>query len=90
MPHKAYFHRSWLSEADLWIGLQRSDSKENARYKLCKCVISLSNIGEKALRSHVNGKKHKKRLENHEQVKIFFQPKMQYTLPKNSMKLQSR
>ena len=61
MPNKAYFHKPCLSESDLWIGLRRSNSKENAHYKLCKCVISLSNIGKKALRSHANGKKHKKR-----------------------------
>ena len=32
-------------------------------------------MGEKALRSHVDGKKRKKRLEDHGQVKNLFQPK---------------
>ena len=31
--------------------------------------------GEKALHSHADGKKHKKSLEDHEQVKNFFMPK---------------
>ena len=55
-----------------WIA--HSNSKENAHCKLCKCVISLSNMGEKALRSRAEGKK-LKRLEDHEQVKNFFKPK---------------
>ena len=39
-------------------------------------------MGEKALRSHVDGKKRKKRLEDHGHVKNLFQPKMQQTLPR--------
>ena len=67
MPNKTYFHESWLSDSRFveWI----------AYCKLCKCTISLSNVGEKALRGHANGKKYKKRLEDHEQVKNFFKLK---------------
>ena len=61
--------------ADLWSRFARSNSKENAYCKLCKCVISLSNMGEKALWSHANGKKHSKRLEGHDQIKNLFKPK---------------
>ena len=55
MPNKTYFHESWLFDRFVeWIA--RSNSKENAYCKICKCVISLSNMGEKALRSHANGR----------------------------------
>ena len=43
-------------------------------------------MGEKTLHSHADGKKHKKRLEDHEQVKISLSQKMQQTLPKNPSK----
>lgn len=39
----------------------RSVSKENVQDKLCKCGVSLSNMGEKALHSHAAGKRRKKR-----------------------------
>ena len=75
MPNKACFHESWLSNSRFMEWIARSNSEENAYCKLCKCVISLSNVDEKALRSHADGKKHKKRLEGHEQVKNFFKAK---------------
>ena len=37
--------------------------------------VDVSNMGEKALHSHADGKQHKKRLEDHKQVKSFFNPK---------------
>ena len=49
-------------------------------------VISLSNMGEKALRSHADGKKHKNRLEDHEQVKNFFKPKNAIDITKEPSK----
>ena len=75
MPNKTYFHESWLSDIRFGEWIARSNSKENSYCKICKCVISLSNMDEKALHSHADGKKHKKRLEDHEQVKNFFKLK---------------
>ena len=75
MQNKTYFHESCLSDSRFVEWVARSNSKENAYCKLCKCVISLSNMGDTALRSHADGKKRKKRLEDHEQVKNFFKPK---------------
>ena len=34
----------------------------SAKYKLCKKVIQLSNMGEGALTSHTGGDKHKKKI----------------------------
>ena len=51
MPNKTYFHKSWLSDSRFVEWIAHSKSKENAYCKICKCVISLSNMGEKALRS---------------------------------------
>ena len=75
MPNKTYFHETWLSDSRFVGWIARSVSKETAHCKLCKCDISLSNMGEKALQSHAAGKKHKKRLEDREQVKTLFTPK---------------
>ena len=38
-------------------------------------------MGEKALHSHADGKKHKKKLEDHEQVKNLFKPKLKTLQP---------
>ena len=68
MPNKTYFHETWLSDSRFVGWIARSVSKETAHCKLCECDISLSNMGEKALQSHAAGKKHKKRVEDREQV----------------------
>ena len=75
MLNKTCFRESWLSDSRFVEWIARSSSKENAYCKFCKCVISLSNMRDKALRSHDDGKKHKKTLEDLEQVKNFFKPK---------------
>ena len=49
MPNKTYFQKSWLSDSRFVKWIVRSNSKENAHGKLCKCVIGFSNMGEKAL-----------------------------------------
>ena len=59
MPNKSYFCRSWLSDTRFVEWIVHSNSKANAYCKLCKCVISLSNMSEKALHSHADKKKHK-------------------------------
>ena len=43
-------------------------------------------MGEKALRGHADGKKHKKMLGDHEQVKKFFKPKNVTDITKESNK----
>ena len=49
--------------------------QENAFYKLCKREIVLSNMGEGALRSHANGKKHQTKVMDLEMARNFFKPK---------------
>ena len=71
----------------MWSGLRALiQKKKNAYCKLCKCVISLSNMGEEALRSHADGNKQKNRLEDHEQVKNFFKPKNAIDITKEPSK----
>ena len=49
--------------------------QENAFYKLCKREIVLSNMGEGALTSHANGKKHQTKVMDLEMARNFFKPK---------------
>ena len=86
MLNETYFHESRLSDNRFAEWIASSNSKENAYYKLCKCVISLSNMGEKALHSPADGKKHKERLDDHEQVKNFFKLKSATDITKETNK----
>ena len=55
---KTYLQQLWLSDNKLSCWISRSKTKENAFCKLCKREIVLSNMGEGALISHANRKKH--------------------------------
>ena len=59
-PNKTYFHETLLSDCGFVKWIVWFVSKKKAQGKLCKCDISLSNMGEKLLRSHITEKKHKK------------------------------
>ena len=50
MPIKT-FQGSWLSDSSFLEWIARLLKKKMPYCKLCKCVISLSNMGEKALRT---------------------------------------
>ena len=54
--------KTWLSKAA---------DKKQARCRLCKKDLELSNMGKKALLSHAAGKKHSKR---DIKIKTFFKP----------------
>ena len=71
MANGKYFLQSWLSDSRFAEWVAQTCSKENGLCKLCKCDISLSNMGEKSLGSHAKGKKHTKKLGNREQIRNF-------------------
>ena len=50
-------------------------TKENAFCKLYKREIVLSNMGERALTSHPNGRKHQTKVMDIEMARNFFKPK---------------
>jgi len=70
-----YYQDIWLKDARFVSWLSHSKSKENAFCRLCKKDFGLSNMGERALTSHANGKKHKTMVSDQEKLRIFFQPK---------------
>ena len=72
---KTYFQQLWLSDDKFSSWISRSKTKENAFCKLCKREIVLSNMGEGALTSHANGKKHQTKLMDLEMARNFFKPK---------------
>ena len=53
------FNIDWLSRGEYkdWLLPEDSDPTK-ARCKICMKTFSLSNMGEKAVRSHAEGKKH--------------------------------
>ena len=61
MPNKTRFQETWLSDSGCMEWIVPSVSNKMFQAKLCKCGISLSNIGEKALHSHTAGERNKKR-----------------------------
>ena len=52
------FNIDWLSRGEYkdWL-LQEDSDPTTARCKICRKTFSLSNMGEKAVRSHAEGKK---------------------------------
>ena len=61
MPNKTSFQETWLSDSGCMEWIVPSVSNKVFLAKLCKCGISLSNIGEKALHNNTPGEKNKKR-----------------------------
>ena len=61
MPNKTSFQETWLSDSGCMEWIVPSVSNKVFLGKLCKCGISLSNIGEKALHNNAPGEKNKKR-----------------------------
>ena len=59
MAHSARFNREWLSkkEYQLWLTPVEGDVTK-AKCKICVKTLSLSNMGEIAVRTHASGKKH--------------------------------
>ena len=60
MPGKCTFNDNWTSNASYkdWV-IRDPSSKLKARCRFCQKSFDCSNMGESALRSHMNGKKHK-------------------------------
>lgn len=80
MPGKCRFQDKWLKEKDFCKWILR-DAKNNniARCAYCSTNISLTSMGEAALRSHVKSDRHKKNADRVEKdnrctVSDFFGP----------------
>ena len=60
MSYGSDFQDDWLSHPDYknWVG--KDANRKKAFCSLCHKSLELSNMGTQALKSHVNGKKHKK------------------------------
>lgn len=72
---KTYFNDNWLRNLSYKSWIQRGPSSEEGRCKMCKSTFKLGNMGEQALKSHANGKIHKKFVLESEKVISFFKPK---------------
>lgn len=57
MPGKCKFQELWLQNEQFKDWVLKVDDRK-AKCKVCKTTIELSNMGEGALRSHANSKKH--------------------------------
>ena len=53
---KTVFNHKWLEEDEFKSWLASTKDEEQARCKLCKKDIELSNMGRQALLSHCSGK----------------------------------
>lgn len=59
------FSDSWLGDGEFQSWLARDKkSDRSAKCKLCMCTIELSNMGRRALTSHLTSKKHVSRAQN--------------------------
>ena len=67
-----YFKDVWLTCPEFW---HWSTVKTEARCKLCKTNIGLSNMSVKTLKSHSQSKDHQKRIKEKEQISNFFKKK---------------
>lgn len=61
MPGKCKYKDDWTEKYGDWIG-PKTCSVHTARCKLCRKDIDISNMGEAALKSHMQGKKHLERV----------------------------
>ena len=70
---KTYFHEEWLTNVKYKLWAVKTKEKTVARCTLCKCDISLSNMGSRALDDHACGKKHSEKVKNQETgIGLFF------------------
>ena len=70
---KSYFNPKWLSKDDYKLWISSVEQNNSAVYcKLCTKTFELSNMGEKALVSHMNGKKHKTAVETSQNLPNLF------------------
>ena len=53
----AYFRGSWLEDPSFSFWLQKGPNKKTAKRKKCQVCFSLFNMGKRALKNHMNGKK---------------------------------
>ena len=66
-----FFRESWLSNTN-YKCVVTTPSNIEAKYKLCKKIIQLSNMGEEALISHSKGDGDKRRVKDAVEVQSFF------------------
>jgi len=77
---QTYFKVSWL-DSDLFKSwLCKTSRDTQARCKLCKVDISLSNVGIVAIKSHMNNKTRKKLESEQQRIKNFFSKKSEGAL----------
>ena len=77
---QTYFKVSWL-DSDLFKSwLCKASRDTQARCKLCKVDISLSNVGIVAIKSHMNNKTHQKLESEQQRIKNFFSKKSEGAL----------
>ena len=72
MPRTSHFSDLWLSMPHYndWLG-KKSETVATCKY--CSKDINISNMGEQALKSHMNGQKHKDRTPSNKSISSHFQ-----------------
>ena len=77
----SYFQDCWLVDDRFKDWISETQSRTEARCKLCRKTIMLPNIGVQALKSHADGKKHK---EHCMKVSVFLRKKNKPTTESES------
>ena len=57
---QAFFYDDWLKHPDFKEWIKKDTDNKIACFKYCKKSFALSNVRKQAVKSHTNGKKHKK------------------------------
>ena len=70
----SYFQDCWLVDDRFKDWISETQFRTEARCKLCRKTITLSNMGVQALKNHAGGKKHK---EHCMKVSVFLRGKKQ-------------
>ena len=66
-----YFKKEWLSDSLFEKWLVKGADKKSAKCKICQVQFNLSNMGRRAVTSHMEGKKH---VQKSKPVSCFFKP----------------
>ena len=66
-----YFKEEWLSNSLFKKRLVKGADKKSAKYKTCEVQFNLSNMGRRAMTSHMEGKKH---VQKSKPASCFFKP----------------
>ena len=82
MSKKTHFNFCWLSNPCYHDWISHGSSNEEETWKLRKCVIRLSSVGETALQRHAGIKKHKQKYKDMLQVKNVLIPRFRTELMK--------